>query len=163
MVSRRKILSRSKDGLNLETFHQDEEDVWYQKEKLFKVRMMVKINFGREIQKLQNKFNTRTGSVHEHSNILTFLTRFKLQLRVSVLCSLKSENESKEKLWSTMCFRLMKFVMYLRLPSFCNFIITSRHGIMTFPILFFDVRFNLFSRQLPGTHSRGARQVASNR
>jgi hypothetical protein len=37
MVSRRKILSRSRDDLNLETFVQDEEDVWYQKEKLFRV------------------------------------------------------------------------------------------------------------------------------
>lgn len=40
MVSRRKILSRSRDDLNLDqTFVQqeEEEDVWYQKEKLFKV------------------------------------------------------------------------------------------------------------------------------
>lgn len=37
MVSRRKILSRSRDDLNVETFVQDEEDVWYQKEKLFRV------------------------------------------------------------------------------------------------------------------------------
>lgn len=39
MVSRRKILSRSRDDLNLETFVQDEEDVWYQKEKLFRVSL----------------------------------------------------------------------------------------------------------------------------
>ena len=43
MVSRRKILSRSRDDLNMEgnadhPHIQDEEDVWYQKEKLFKVR-----------------------------------------------------------------------------------------------------------------------------
>ena len=40
MVSRRKILSRSRDDLNLDgpPEVQDEEDVWYQKEKLFKVR-----------------------------------------------------------------------------------------------------------------------------
>lgn len=37
MVSRRKILSRSKDDLNMETFTHEEEDVWYQKDKLFKV------------------------------------------------------------------------------------------------------------------------------
>lgn len=43
MVSRRKILSRSRDDLNVDqTFvqHQQqqfEEDVWYQKDKLFKV------------------------------------------------------------------------------------------------------------------------------
>lgn len=40
MVSRRKILSRSRDDLTNEQSYiqQDEEDVWYQKEKLFKVR-----------------------------------------------------------------------------------------------------------------------------
>lgn len=42
MVSRRKILSRSRDDLNLDQayLHQqqeEEEDVWYQKDKLFKV------------------------------------------------------------------------------------------------------------------------------
>lgn len=42
MVSRRKILSRSRDDLNLEhQYHQqqqeDEEDIWYQKDKLYKV------------------------------------------------------------------------------------------------------------------------------
>jgi len=40
MVSRRKILSRSRDDLNLEQSYiqqEAEEDVWYQKEKLFKV------------------------------------------------------------------------------------------------------------------------------
>lgn len=41
MVSRRRILSRSRDDLNLgdENPPPDEEDVWYQKEKLFKVRI----------------------------------------------------------------------------------------------------------------------------
>ena len=43
MVSRRKILSRSRDDLNLDldlAYTQqmdDEEDIWYQKDKLFKV------------------------------------------------------------------------------------------------------------------------------
>ena len=37
MVSRRKILSRSRDDLHMEA-PPDEEDVWYQKEKLFKVQ-----------------------------------------------------------------------------------------------------------------------------
>lgn len=42
MVSRRKILSRSRDDLNLDQAYlqqqqEDEEDVWYQKDKLFKV------------------------------------------------------------------------------------------------------------------------------
>lgn len=37
MVSRRKILSRSRDDLNLEAFAVEEEDVWYSREKLFRV------------------------------------------------------------------------------------------------------------------------------
>ena len=40
MISRRKILSRSRDQLNFgEQFdpYEDEEDVWYNKDKLFKV------------------------------------------------------------------------------------------------------------------------------
>lgn len=42
MVSRRKILSRSRDDLTSHAIYQpqeDEDDVWYQKEKLFKVRI----------------------------------------------------------------------------------------------------------------------------
>ena len=38
MVSRRKILSRSRDNLSID---QEEEDVWYQKEKLFKVKFSI--------------------------------------------------------------------------------------------------------------------------
>ena len=39
MVSRRKILSRSRDDLNLEAPPQEEEeDIWYNKDKLYKVR-----------------------------------------------------------------------------------------------------------------------------
>lgn len=34
MVSRRKILNRSRDDLNVD---QEEEDIWFQKDKLFKV------------------------------------------------------------------------------------------------------------------------------
>lgn len=39
MVSRRKILSRSRDDLNAEQpfVAEEEDDVWYQKDKLFKV------------------------------------------------------------------------------------------------------------------------------
>lgn len=40
MVSRRKILSRSRDNLSID---QEEEDVWYQKDKLFKVRVKLKV------------------------------------------------------------------------------------------------------------------------
>lgn len=46
MVSRRKILSRSRDDLHLEQSHipEEEEDVWYQKDKLFKVSDDRKLN-----------------------------------------------------------------------------------------------------------------------
>lgn len=42
MVSRRRILSRSRDDLNLDSGNtfappEEEEDVWYQKDKLYKV------------------------------------------------------------------------------------------------------------------------------
>ena len=40
MVSRRKILSRSRDDLNLDQSYvaqEEEEDIWYQKDKLYKV------------------------------------------------------------------------------------------------------------------------------
>ena len=47
MVSRRKILSRSRDDLNMDAPPEDEEDVWYAKEKLFKVRIVIRdINKG---------------------------------------------------------------------------------------------------------------------
>ena len=47
MVSRRKILSRSSDDLNFEAKQDlhDEEDVWHQKEKLFKVGKGTKLKF----------------------------------------------------------------------------------------------------------------------
>jgi hypothetical protein len=41
MVSRRKILNRSRDDLNVD---QEEEDIWYQKDKLFKVSL-IRIHF----------------------------------------------------------------------------------------------------------------------
>ena len=42
MVSRRRILSRSRDDLNLEAAYQEEEDdVWYKKEKLYSVSMLL--------------------------------------------------------------------------------------------------------------------------
>lgn len=52
MVSRRKILSHSRDDLNLPSpFHQqmDEEDVWYQKEKLFKEHIQEVLNKWKQI------------------------------------------------------------------------------------------------------------------
>lgn len=42
MVSRRKILSRSRDDLHLDApVPEDEEDIWYHKEKLYKVRKVI--------------------------------------------------------------------------------------------------------------------------
>ncbi|KAK4002730.1 hypothetical protein OUZ56_004535 [Daphnia magna] len=38
MVSRRRILSRSRDDLHLDNFPEEEDDVWHIKEKLYKVR-----------------------------------------------------------------------------------------------------------------------------
>lgn len=39
MVSRRKILGRSQDNLNLDLpYGEEEEDVWYKMDKLYKVR-----------------------------------------------------------------------------------------------------------------------------
>jgi hypothetical protein len=44
MVSRRRILSRSRDDLNLDStfvMQEEEEDVWYQRDKLYKVSRLV--------------------------------------------------------------------------------------------------------------------------
>ena len=47
MVSRRRILSRSRDDLNLEAAYQEEEDdVWYKKEKLYSVSMPTRFRRG---------------------------------------------------------------------------------------------------------------------
>ena len=43
MVSRRKILSQSRDELNFRS-HEDEEDTWYNKDKLFKVFSIMFVN-----------------------------------------------------------------------------------------------------------------------
>lgn len=46
MVSRRKILSRSRDDLNLEQQYlqqEDEEDIWYMKDKLYKVSCILRL------------------------------------------------------------------------------------------------------------------------
>ena len=42
MVSRRKILSRSRDDLNLEAPPEEEEDVWYNRDKLYRVSVYLK-------------------------------------------------------------------------------------------------------------------------
>ena len=48
MVSRRKILSRSRDDLNTEqpAMQEEEEDVWYQRDKLYKVRSRFRASSG---------------------------------------------------------------------------------------------------------------------
>lgn len=52
MISRRRILSRSRDDLNLDTGVgfpvqvEEEEDVWYNKDKLYKVRLLYFIRLG---------------------------------------------------------------------------------------------------------------------
>lgn len=46
MVSRRKILSRSRDDLNLEQQYlqqEDEDDIWYMKDKLYKVSCILRL------------------------------------------------------------------------------------------------------------------------
>lgn len=68
MVSRRKILSRSRDDLNLEHQYQqqdDEEDIWYQKDKLYKVssssalfmHSIVMLFFNRHTKKQKQSFD----------------------------------------------------------------------------------------------------------
>ena len=52
MVSRRKILSRSRDELHSDIYfmnEDDDEDVWYSKDKLYRVRNIFK--FSREFGK----------------------------------------------------------------------------------------------------------------
>jgi hypothetical protein len=59
MVSRRKILSRSRDDLNLEQSYiqqEAEEDVWYQKEKLFKVIIYIEKDHWQRLKNLNILF-----------------------------------------------------------------------------------------------------------
>lgn len=69
MVSRRKILSRSRDDLNLEHHQQyvtqdDEEDVWYQKDKLYKVSFhFCVVYFYCSINSMVNKCCKRISSI----------------------------------------------------------------------------------------------------
>ena len=49
MVSRRKILSRSRDELHSDIYfmnEDDDEDVWYSKDKLYRVRQIFKFKNG---------------------------------------------------------------------------------------------------------------------
>ncbi|GFU32938.1 MH2 domain-containing protein [Nephila pilipes] len=49
MVSRRKILSRSRDGLNSDFTQEEEDDVWFQKERLFKDHIQEVLNKWKQI------------------------------------------------------------------------------------------------------------------
>lgn len=80
MVSRRMILSRSRDDLNLnQTYMQqqqveEEEDIWYSKEKLFKVSVVpiFSIFFHRSAEHTNNS----GAAVHERRESMknTFIT-----------------------------------------------------------------------------------------
>lgn len=58
MVSRRKILSRSRDDLNLDQpqVQENEDDVWHQKDKLFKVSINI-------LQLYNSRFTKNTYSL----------------------------------------------------------------------------------------------------
>lgn len=45
MISRRKILSRSRDELNVDLGLEDDEDAWFTKERLFRVSVCLFIYF----------------------------------------------------------------------------------------------------------------------
>ena len=69
MVSRRKILSRSRDDLNTEqpAMQEEEEDVWYQRDKLYKVRSRIRASsrnlFYRRECKLSRKCKVLSSGV----------------------------------------------------------------------------------------------------
>ena len=54
MVSRRKILSRSRDELHSDIYYMaedDDDDVWHSKDKLYRVRSILNVYLYREILK----------------------------------------------------------------------------------------------------------------
>lgn len=54
MVSRRKILSRSRDELHSDIYYMaedDDDDVWHSKDKLYRVRLILNVYLHREILK----------------------------------------------------------------------------------------------------------------
>ena len=58
MVSRRKILSRSRDELHSDIYYMaedDDDDVWHSKDKLYRVRLIFNVYLYREILKLTVK------------------------------------------------------------------------------------------------------------
>lgn len=72
MVSRRRILSRSRDDLNLDSafvMQEEEEDVWYQRDKLYKVRGTSSLTTRWEIQAVSR--NLADNAFISKSNIGT--------------------------------------------------------------------------------------------
>ena len=61
MVSRRKILSRSRDDLNTEqpAMQEEEEDVWYQRDKLYKVRSRIRASIGNLFYRMECKLSRK--------------------------------------------------------------------------------------------------------
>ena len=61
MVSRRKILSRSRDDLNTEqpAMQEEEEDVWYQRDKLYKVRSRIRASSGNLFYQMECKLGPK--------------------------------------------------------------------------------------------------------
>ena len=49
-MSRRKILSRSRDDLNMEAPPDEEEDIWYNKDKLYKVGVHLSVCLSQAIK-----------------------------------------------------------------------------------------------------------------
>lgn len=77
MISRRKILSRSRDELNVDFTVEDEEDVWYQKEKLFKDHIQEVLNkWGQIDDEIWAKIicmerNRRVAKAYARASVLT--------------------------------------------------------------------------------------------
>lgn len=77
MISRRKILSRSRDELNVDFTVEEEEDVWYQKEKLFKDHIQEVLNkWGQIDDEIWAKIicmerNRRVAKAYARASVLT--------------------------------------------------------------------------------------------
>lgn len=77
MISRRKILSRSRDELNVDFTLEEEEDVWYQKEKLFKDHIQEVLNkWGQIDDEIWAKIicmerNRRVAKAYARASVLT--------------------------------------------------------------------------------------------
>lgn len=96
MVSRRKILSRSRDDLNLDQVYtkqqmmEEEEDIWYQKEKLFKVSRFV----------ICSEIRQYFGSVNRHIIHSTAIIVHVYTLRIQ-FSSLNEERCSRNSVYET--------------------------------------------------------------